>query len=433
MKECIQGWGRFPAIEAEVKHPRNVLAVHEELNATTIARGLGRSYGDSALASNVIAMHHLDHFLSFDETTGILQCEAGISLADILGYFVPRGWFLPVTPGTQFVTVGGAIASDVHGKNHHRDGCFSAWVEDITLMLGNGETVTCSTMVEPQLFRATCGGMGLTGTILRASIRLRRIASAWIAQTSIKASNLAALLTALDMHATAHYSVAWIDCIARGEALGRGILMLGEHAADGGYPTPSAKKLSVPFAAPSLCLNRYSMRAFNALYYAKTRAAETHALVHYEPFFYPLDRIQRWNLLYGKKGFLQYQCVIPKAAGHAALQQLLTAITDSGMGSFLAVLKLLGAENANLLSFPLEGYTLALDFKMQPGVLALLDRLDAITRAAGGRIYLTKDARMSKEMFRAGYPRWEEFQAVREQYHALVIFSSQQSKRLGLS
>lgn len=422
----MHGWGRYPTVETQLilpgKRPETIV----------IPRGMGRSYGDSSLAAHVISTRPLDTLLGFDATTGQLRCSAGVTLADLLAVFVPQGWFLPVTPGTKFVSIGGAIASDVHGKNHHRDGCFSEFVDNLDLMLADGNIITCSRTAHADLFRATCGGMGLTGLILTASLRLQPIRTAYIDQTILKASCLENALELFAEHHSATYSVAWIDCLASGASLGRSLLMLGEHAAQGNLHAGHKAALSIPFDMPHQLLNSYSVRAFNTLYYQRIRQQQSVQHSHYEPFFYPLDGILHWNRLYGKQGFVQYQFVIPTAAGLEGLRTILRRIAASGRGSFLAVLKVFGKENANLLSFPLEGYTVALDFKLTSGLFALLDELDAMLLDYGGRLYLTKDARMSAATFKHSYPQWEQFQAVRENYGAIGRFASLQSQRLGL-
>lgn len=432
----IHGWGRYPIVDAQVDLPSSNGAARTALGRIpqtgTIPRGMGRSYGDSALAPSVIGTGQLDLMLGFDEASGRVRCGAGVTLADLLEVFVPRGWFLPVTPGTKFVTLGGAIASDVHGKNHHLHGCFSEFVDTIELLLGDGRIVACSRTEQPELFHATCGGMGLTGMILEATVRLRRIDSAYLDQTTFKARHLAEALELFEAHHAATYSVAWIDCLAADSALGRSLVMTAEHARDGGLAAQAKRPVAVPVDMPSQLLNRYAIQAFNTLYYHRVRRQRALQRVHYEPFFYPLDGILQWNRLYGKNGFTQYQFVVPKAAGLAGMDAILRRIAASRRGSFLAVLKAFGPENANLLSFPTEGYTLALDFKLEPGLFALLDELDAMVLDHGGRVYLTKDVRMSEATFKRSYPRWQAFQAVRERYGAKGRFASHQSRRLGL-
>jgi decaprenylphospho-beta-D-ribofuranose 2-oxidase len=430
----IHGWGRYPIVDADVRAPSTPAAMAAALSGgrPSTARGMGRSYGDSALGASVIDTRYLNLLLDFDAQNGIVRCAAGVTLADLLEVFVPRGWFLPVTPGTKFVTVGGAIASDVHGKNHHVDGCFSRYVTSIDLLLGQGEVATCSEWQHADLFHATCGGMGLTGIILEATLQLRPIRSAFIEQTMFKASNLLDALALFDMHRGAGYSVAWIDCLATGQEIGRSLVMTGEHCETGGLDPQQRRSVAVPVDMPTQLLNKFSIQAFNALYYHRIRDRRSVRQIHYEPFFYPLDRIRDWNRLYGARGFVQYQFVLPKAAGLAGIGTMLEKISASGRGSFLAVLKVLGPENANFFSFPLEGYTLALDFKLAPGLLELLDELDAIVLRHGGRLYLAKDARMSEATFKRGYPRWEAFQEVRARYGAHGKFASHQSRRLGL-
>ena len=431
----LHGWGRYPRQQGHLALPLSATQCVATLahSAPLIAHGLGRSYGDSALAAQVLGTRYLDHFAAFDAQSGVLTCEAGVSLDAILRTFVPRNWFLPVTPGTRFVTVGGAIASDVHGKNHHGAGTFGTHVQRLELLLGNGERVNTSPTDNAELFHATCGGMGLTGIILSVTLQLKPIVASDILQTTIKAPNLEAVLEAFEANAASTYSVAWIDCLARGSSLGRSLLMLGEHATDGPLTVQPPKALPVPIDMPASLLNHASVQAFNTLYYGRVRQARSTRRIPFEPFFYPLDAIGDWNRLYGKPGFVQYQFVMPRAAGVAGLREVLALIAESGRGSFLAVLKVFGAANANLLSFPIEGYTLALDFKVEPAVFELLDALDRVVLHHGGRLYLSKDARMSEATFKAGYPRWSEFEAVRARWHAHGHFASAQSRRLGLA
>ncbi|WP_040727932.1 FAD-binding oxidoreductase [Thiomicrorhabdus sp. Kp2] len=448
----LSGWGRYPIIKTQSSFPNQpglVTSSIESSNSkesakktTQIARGLGRSYGDSSLAEQSLNLSKLDAFICFDENSGELTCAAGVSFAEILRLFVPKGWFLPVTPGTQFVTVGGAIASDVHGKNHHIDGAFCEHVSSLKLCLASGEVVECSKIHHPHLFRATCGGMGLTGVILQATFTLKPIETAFIKETTYKTANLEETLAKFEELDSATYSVAWIDCLATGKSLGRSLLMLGEHASkielqenqaeSEHLNVAKASKLNMPFDLPAFTLNSWSVKAFNALYYGKVRQQQSQRMVHYAPFFYPLDSIQNWNRMYGKNGFVQYQFVIPKSAGLVGLTEILSEIANSKRGSFLAVLKVFGKGNDNYLSFPEEGYTLALDFKMDNTLLAFLNKLDDIVLHYGGKLYLTKDARMSEQMFKQSYPQWQEFQKIRHQYDAHKVFNSLQSTRLGL-
>ncbi|NTV92095.1 MAG: FAD-binding oxidoreductase [Chlorobiaceae bacterium] len=432
----ICGWGRYPVITAEVHAPRVVFSLGDLLRdaagSSMLARGLGRSYGDSSLNERVIEMRYLDKFIAFNPQTGVLTSQAGASLAELLKVFVPKGWFLPVTPGTRFITLGGAVASDVHGKNHHRSGCFCDHVERIEVMVGPDHIITCSKEHEPELFYATCGGMGLTGIILSVALRLKPVTSAFIDQQTFKARNLAHALDLFEQNGKSTYSVAWIDCVATGKLLGRSLVMTGEHTPDRELASSGKTKLAVPFDMPPGLLNNRSVSLFNTLYYQRVRGDILKRRVHYEPFFYPLDGILQWNRLYGKNGFTQYQFVIPKSAGLRGMSMMLQEIARSGKGSFLAVLKVLGRENRNHLSFPIEGYTLALDFKIEKDLFPLLDRLDAMLLDLGGRVYLTKDVRMSAETFAKSYGKIDLFQSVRERYAVSGVFASHQSRRLGL-
>lgn len=430
----LSGWGRYPVIEGDVTTSRSIQTIVQNItqDQTLIARGNGRSYGDSAIASTVVSTLACDHFIAFDESTGLLTCEAGVLLSEIITAFLPRGWFLSVTPGTKLITVGGAIASDVHGKNHHNTGCFSACVESFQLLLADQSVLTCSRTDNRELFHATCGGMGLTGIVLTASFYLKRVASSHIHQTTIKTHHLADTLAAFERYAHETYSVAWIDCLAQCDQLGRSLLMVGDFAQDNDYAYESKTGPTVPFDFPSFALNSWSVKAFNALYYGKATEGISQQQVCVDQFFYPLDAIGQWNRIYGKQGFVQYQFILPKANSEQGLTEILQCITESGMGSFLAVLKLYGAQNENWLSFPLEGYSLALDFKIQEGLFALLDELDQLVLRYGGRIYLAKDAHMSQAVFEQGYPKVEAFRQLRQDLGADKVFQSHQSQRLGL-
>jgi FAD/FMN-containing dehydrogenase len=441
----LSGWGRYPVARCHVFRPERRAAVAETLAAKAapsfIARGLGRSYGDAALNADggVIVHDRLDRVLAFDERTGLLHCEAGVSFADIIAWWLPRGWFPPVTPGTKFVTMGGAIAADVHGKNHHRDGTLGAAVEDFTLLTADGDTLRCSRTEHADVFWATVGGMGLTGMILDARLRLRRVESAWLRVAYRKARDLEetlAIFAASD--AGSPYSVAWIDCLARGRATGRAVIMHGDHAtaaearAAGRPPLATARPRGhvVPFDMPSMLLNPISVRVFNQLYYAVHR--DQASLVHFERFFYPLDGLAHWNRLYGRRGFVQYQVVLPPDEGRRGLVELLQRLSASGRPSFLAVLKRLGPANPGLLSFPREGYTLALDLPVRDGLVDFLRALDRLVLERGGRVYLAKDATTTPEAFRAMYPRLAEFRAVKARLDPRGLLSSSLARRLGI-
>ena len=429
------GWGRYPTIETLQYSPATRPALARVLVAEPgelLARGMGRSYGDASLAPRSINMTRLDHFIAFDAARGELECSAGLTLAAILQVIVPRGWCLPVLPGTGLVTLGGAIAADVHGKNHHHDGSFSQFVDEITVMLADGSLVNCSLNTHAALFHATAGGMGLTGIIVAARLRLRAISSSYIDERLLAAPNLATALSLLEQHGQSTYSVAWLDVNQAGDKRGRALLMLGEHATAGGLATASRRALSVPVDLPGGLLGRPTTRAFNALYYWRGARQSPMRRVHYAQYFFPLDALHHWNRLYGKRGFMQHQCVLPNASAPQALREILTTVTSSGLVSPLAVLKRFGPGNDNLLSFPMDGLTLSMDFAMKPATLALFARLDDIVVAHGGRLYLAKDACMSRDTFLHGYPHWQRFQEIRAQYGALGRFASLQSRRLGL-
>ena len=430
------GWGKYPSVDADVINPSTNDQVTSLLSSnrgqTMIARGMGRSYGDSALADHTVCTRYLDEFAHFDATTGELTCAAGVSVAEVLRVFVPQGWFLPVVPGTKFVSLGGAIASDIHGKGHVADGCFSQHVCSLKLATMTQGIVTCSPNHNTDLFRATCGGMGLTGIILEATLRLRQIDSSYIRQETLRTENLAETMELLESTKDAAYSAAWIDCLSGGTAMGRSIILLGEHEQSGDLNLDSRPKLSVPFDMPPFVLNRYTISMFNAVYYHKSRQEKSQNSVHYETFFFPLDSVLNWNRIYGKNGFTQYQFVLPKAAGLEAMSEILQRIARSQRGSFLSVLKSFGPSNTNFLSFPIEGYTLSLDFKISRGLFEFLDELDHIVADYGGRIYLSKDARVSEQTFKRMYPDWENVSNIRAQYGAEKVFHSLQSQRLGI-
>jgi len=428
----LSGWGRYPVVEARSESfetEKELMAALDGPGAV-IPYGMGRSYGDSALAERVVSSRRCDKFLAFDPASGRLHCESGVSLSEIIDAFLPRGWFLSVTPGTRFISVGGAVASDVHGKNHHKAGCFSSCVESFTLMLADGSTRTCSRDQNAGLFYATCGGMGLTGVILDVVLYLQRVNSAFIRETVVKCRNLAEVFDAFEAGAEISYSVAWIDCLAKGAGIGRSVLMMGEHAESGILDPPPPPPLTLPFALPGFLLNRHTVALFNRRYYGSFPERAEGRLTPLDRFFYPLDRVGQWNLIYGRGGFTQYQVVFPKASSADGLKQILGRIADAGLGSFLGVLKLFGPENDNLLSFPMEGYTLALDFKIERRLFPFLDELDRVVVDHGGRLYLAKDVRMKTAVFRAGYPGWEKFRALRQEMALDDKFRSLQSKRM---
>ena len=434
------GWGNYPLEGCRAFRPEKASAQKEIVASenSLLARGLGRAYGDAALNSGgVVLQEKLGRFLEFDPNSGVLFCEGGATFADILQTFVPRGFFLPVTPGTKFVTVGGAIACDVHGKNHHRDGNISNFVESFDLLVASGEIVHCSREENADVFRATIGGMGLTGIIVRAKLRLLPVVSAFISVDYQRAPNLDAALEKFSDDDDYQYSVAWIDCLASGNSLGRSVLIRGNHAvadeldeAERYAPLrpPSKKKKSVPFPFPDFALNPLSVKAFNAAYYAAH--PDGHAIVDYDSFFYPLDGINNWNRIYGKRGFIQYQVVFPLETSRAGLIQLLEKVAASGRASFLAVLKTFGPANDSPLSFPFAGHTLALDIPFSEDLPAFARELDEIVLKHNGRVYLAKDATLAPDHFRAMYPRLAQFEEIKARVDPDNKFQSSLSKRL---
>ncbi|RMF69753.1 MAG: FAD-binding oxidoreductase [Calditrichaeota bacterium] len=420
--ETVESWGRYPRVAHRgVLRPAcedEVLAALRDADTTVLPRGLGRSYGDSCLNAGGYLVENtgLKAIHEFDPEKGRLRCGAGVTLDEILRLAVPHGWFLPVTPGTKFVTVGGAIANDVHGKNHHRAGNFGHHVLRLELLRSNGERIVCSEKENADWFAATVGGLGLTGFILGAEIQLKPISGPFIEMESIKFDSFDEFVEISSRSdKDFEYTVAWLDCLGgRGSAI-RGIFIRGNHSAEAGgqpvklHPTKSWK--SVPFDAPSCLLSTPTVRAFNFLYYHKQFAKRQQKLVHYDPFFYPLDGVRNWNRMYGRRGFLQWQCVVPFSSDNAAILEILGKIKQSGLASFLVVLKEFGDRpSRGLLSFPMPGVTLALDFANRGKPLfALLEELDRIVVANGGRIYPAKDARMSAKTFAASFPRFREF------------------------
>ncbi|MDB4907287.1 MAG: linked oxidase domain protein [Gemmatimonadetes bacterium] len=447
-KQTLTGWGRYPAARATVHHAASaeeVQALVERPGAGGIvSRGCGRSYGDAALNAGGAVLSHreLRSVLRFDAGSGLVECEAGISLAELIAHVLPHGWFPPVTPGTAHVTLGGAIAADVHGKNHHRDGSLARWITELHLATPALGTVRCSPDARPALFHATLGGMGLTGAIVRATMQLRRVESLAIRSDTTRAADLDGLLSALhEADARHRYSVAWIDGLARGTSLGRGVVIAGDHATAGesagrrwaslaAGAAIGRHRVSVPFDAPSFALARPMVRAFNSVYW-RAHPTSRDRLVPLAPFFYPLDVVGRWNLLYGRQGFAQYQCVLP-GDDAAPLERVLDRVTRSGRASFLAVLKRFGAPSPGPLSFPTAGYTLSLDFPVRAGLAELARELDRLVIDAGGRVYLAKDALLDAETFRLMYPRAAELLAIRAEVDPEGRLHSSLAQRVGL-
>lgn len=430
----LSGWGRIPRPGREV--------VSEDLEALTeqavLSRGLGRSYGDSALpppghldvATTVLA----DRVLDFDEDTGRIRAEAGLSLYELNRLFLRRHWFTPVTPGTQYVTLGGMVAADVHGKNHHVEGTFGRHVDALLLRVADDRILRCSPTEEPELFWATVGGMGLTGHILEVTFRLRRVPSPWIFEERERFGNIDDLVAGLKRSAAGWpFTVAWVDGLSRGKRLGRGIVNRGRWAEPGEAPgktPPPLRRISVPFDFPNWVLNKWSIRAFNdAIYHGHAFARPR--VIHPVTFFYPLDEIRNWNRIYGRRGFMQYQCVLPAEAGLEAPRRFLQVLARAGgSDSFLSVVKDCGAEGRGLLSFPRPGISIAMDLAVGPGTQKLVDTLNEAVLAEGGRIYLAKDAFTRPEHFRAMETRLDRFQEIRRRWDPELRLRSAQSVRV---
>ena len=417
-----QSWGRYPKIDSDNQDVYHVYPdsfsfpeSSEDADNTPVflAYGQGRSYGDVCQNQDGILLdtQHLDHFIEYDREKGILRCEAGVTFENILQLIIPHNWFLPVTPGTKYISVGGAIANDVHGKNHHKEGTFGRHVLKFELLRSNGDKLICSPTDNADLFNATIGGLGLTGLINWVEFSLKKIAGSNISQESFRFNNLKEFFSLSDQSDKDwEYTVAWIDCLATGDELGRGLFMRGNHCEEKKKHKFKTSKLSIPFDAPGFLLNKYTVNAFNNLYFKKP--LKQYSEVDYDPFFYPLDAILNWNRMYGRKGFMQYQCVIPTEHREIAMLEILSIISASGQASFLSVLKEFGdIESPGMLSFPRQGTTLALDFPNRgEKTLNLLNELDAITLKYSGSVYPAKDSRMKPESFAKYYPNWKEFE-----------------------
>lgn len=430
-----ESWGRYPKIEKDKQDIYHVYSdsfsfpkLENDDEPLFLAYAQGRSYGDVCLNENGVLLdtQHLDHFINYDKEKGILRCEAGVTFETILQLIIPHNWFLPVTPGTKYISVGGAIANDVHGKNHHKEGTFGRHVLKFELLRSNGERLICSPTENVELFNATIGGLGLTGLINWVEFSLKKITGTQIEQETIRFNNLNEFYKLSDeSNENWEYTVAWIDCLATGDELGRGLFMRGNHSASNTKHKFKTSKLSIPFDAPAFLLNKYTVTAFNNLYFKKP--LKQFSTIDYDPFFYPLDAISNWNKLYGRKGFMQYQCVIPHEHKEKAMTEMLSLISASGQASFLSVLKeFCDIKSPGLLSFPRPGITLALDFANKgQKTLELLNELDVITLRYAGSVYPAKDARMSAESFAKYYPSWKEFEK-----HIDPHFSSNFKRRI---
>ena len=437
MRERLYGWGRTAPSFAEVLTPNSDDAVLEILTSQqhVLARGLGRSYGDAAQAAGGVVLRN-DAFTAMSPISdqGLVTVGSGVSIDELIRVGMPLGWFVPVTPGTRQVSIGGAIAADVHGKNHHLDGSFGAHVREMRIATPTG-MVTCSPEFNSDLFWATVGGMGLTGFILEATVQLLAINSDHVLVDTVKHGDLDAVMA--DMIAHDHnyrYSVSWVDCMTKGRSMGRGIITRGDHAphSDGPLTPPNSARITVPLDAPSGLLNPLSIRIFNELWFRKAPKKRDSERQSIGTFFHPLDGVNDWNRLYGRRGFVQYQFAVPDAATET-IRRAIESLSSSGVPSFLAVLKRFGEGNAGHLSFPTPGWTLALDLPVGPaGLPRVLDELDTLVLEAGGRVYLAKDSRLDPASFRAMYPRYQEFLAVKKTFDPLDVITSDLARRLEL-
>jgi len=421
-RPAFESWGRYPKLDASMilLHWTSDFPLRPPPATRMLPVGAGRSYGDVCLLAHGTLLRTrgpglsggIDRLLDFDPSTGILCCEAGTTLGEILDFAVPRGFFLPVSPGTKYVTVGGAIANDIHGKNHHVAGTFGRHVPRFELVRSDGARLICSSARNIDWYAATIGGLGLTGLITWAEIKLKPIVSRRIQYTGIKFSGIEEFVALSERNAGSEYTVSWIDCVGTGNNFARGIFMAGDHDTKAGpLKRTKSMRLSLPVDFPEFMLNRHSVGMFNTLYFNKQRGKIKTGLVDYEPFFYPLDKLHQWNRMYGRNGLLQFQCVLPWEARHIGLVEILKAITSSGLASFLAVLKVFGeVPSPGMMSFPRPGITLALDFPIRRDAsFDLMELLGAITLDHGGRMYPAKDATMTPAQFQAAYPQWKKF------------------------
>ncbi len=446
LKSLISNWGNYPKIQANISAFDSIENLKTILTSKDfphgIARGNGRCYGDSALSENIISTLKYNTIRKFDAANGVITAEAGVLFETIITAVLPSGWFLPVTPGTKFVTLGGAIASDIHGKNHHKEGSFSNHVLSLDLMLEDGRIVHCSKEENSELFLATCGGMGLTGIIVLATVQLKKVETSFIRQETLRAENIDHLMDLFESSKDWTYSVSWVDALSKGKSLGRGVLFRGEHALKSEVQLANSKadylelkikkNISIPFNFPSFTLNKLTVMLFNFYFFHKHSKEIKKDFVYFDSFFYPMDSILHWNRIYGKPGFMEYQFVFPKDTSRKGLNQVFKIIAESGLSPFFSGLKLFGNQNSYL-SFPMEGYTMAFDFAVNRKVFALLDMLDQVIIEFGGRVYLTKDARMNAAVFANTYKNSELFKKLKSKFNPNNKYQSLQSRRIGIS
>ena len=440
-KKILTGWRNYPQCDSILASPSTL----EELKILAkekgiIARGNARSYGDSSISKRItIEMKNFNKIINFNKETGEITAEAGVILSELIYKYLPIGFFPYVTPGTKYVSLGGMIASNVHGKNHHIEGSLSDYVIWVDIIQSDGSILRCSKTDNSELFNWTLGGMGLTGIIFRACIKFKKVKSSWITSNKVVTKNLEDTIDVMENNLDATYSVAWIDCISKGSSQGRSVVFLGEHSTKNDidlskrdlFDVKETKKITIPFCLPSFFMSYYLLKVFNFLYYNINKYSKKMSIQSWDKYFYPLDNLKDWNKLYGKNGFYQFQCVIPIKESKKALEEILTTINASNLGSFLAVLKKFGQDNSNI-SFPLEGYTLALDFPRSKRVEHLLNELDKLVIKYNGRFYLTKDSRLLPSSFLMSDARVEKFKKFRNENQLKSHFESYQSDRLNI-
>ena len=433
-KENLSGWGNNINVNSNIYLPRNNADISnfykKGLLSNCITRGLGRSYGDSSLDHNVISLKNYEKFFKFDDKLGTLECSSNYSLSEILGLIIKKGWFLNVTPGSKFVTIGGAIASDVHGKNHHLDGSFCDYVFSFKIVTSEGILYNCSKEENLELFYASCGGMGLTGIIVSSKIKLLKIKSKLIDTETIKTKNLDETIKSFRKFSENKYLVAWVDALAKNEHMGRSVIFIGNHSNEGDLSFLEKKKFSIPKIFPGFLLSKFIIKLFNKLYYFfhknNNKSKQT-----IDSFFYPLDNINSWNNLYGKAGFIQIQILITEKNFEEIIRKTLKFFQDKGQFSFLTTLKEMGISNKNYLSFPSKGFTLTLDLKMNKDLKNIYEEFELMIAQYKTKVYLTKDSFMSKKYFEDTYKELNKFKEIKSKYDPLNVIKSFQSKRLG--
>ncbi len=435
VKMSLNGWGKNFNIYSNVYKPENndeiIDIILKDKISNFITRGLGRSYGDSSLASNVISLKNYKKFFNLDEIKGIIECSSNYSLAELIKVILEKGWFFNVTPGSKFVTIGGAIASDVHGKNHHLDGSFSDYVISLKIITAEGKLYNCSKDENSELFQATCGGMGLTGITISVKIKLLKIKSQFIDTQIIKTKNLNETIVKFKELNDNKYLIAWIDTAAKDEAKGRSIIFIGNHLEDGDLKFKEKRKISIPSKFPGFIINKYTIKLFNKIYYHFHKHNKK-SKQNLDSFFYPLDNINNWNNLYGKNGFTQIQILIEEKDPEIILNKILDFFQERDQHSFLGTIKEFGKGNNNYLSFPNKGYTLTLDLKMTKKLNKIYQEFEDLLQNYKTRIYLTKDSFMSEQYFKKTYDNYNKFKEIKKKHDPFNLVNSLQSIRIGI-